>query len=864
MNNRKLRLFVILLFTAALILTAAACNGKEFSIKIDFDQSTSTLKWSSDGAISYDVKIFREDGSLALQLDGITSNDVPLAGWSDGTYFVYIVAHYKKDRTSEAGSYFTIDKKGDVSGGDNNEDNYDPDYEATDDVESLKTAYYHRVSDKSSLSIGLINDSGVKEVEGFDMFHSSMWSYDTEKNVLYITQTYLQVFSAGAILPIKITYNDGEEDIFDLKIVDQLPLEILEAKNGTIEVDLNSAYALNIKISLGYGDKTLEKGGVVSKVCIDNKKLSTSDYTLSFTAATVSLNYSRVISKLSVGRHKLDIYTNSYGRTEAWINVKDDREYPRLVNIDYDSSYPKIYIEWTMTRGGASGYEVSIGEDTYSSKAYPELFDGNRFDATGKIKYGETAEVKAEFDGKLYSTSSSKAKLDVNVDDSTISKYLSYQNSFEFLGKQNNYFITDFDEFYDMIYYSLLFYDALDISSKTDFEKSVTFYPLKSFLSNESNINSCFVQVENRLNEATKTTRKVESLGNGVYRLHLKASSSFIPDSAQNTTSTLENFFQDTHLSATGRGDDYEGFAVNSIQETASVRYSEELYLALERGVRPVPVAGSSADKIYSQAKRVLRKIISDDMSDYQKIHAMYDWIAKYTTYDWDIDSKMSGVKPSDEAYNKFYKFRQFYLEGVFVDGVAVCNGIAKAMSLMCGIEGIDCYKIKGTSRSGAHAWNKIKAGGTWYVCDPTWANRRYTDPRSGAVKEMLTHYTVLMSESTSGNYYGGAHYENFKGEYTDLYAGEDYNVFANTFFKYNGKLYDYVIENEEDLRALIGYGSDKTSKSGQIVSLDVKCDLEELKQMIKLIGEVDGYFLDATDFNARMDGVSTLIMTHK
>ncbi len=53
---------------------------------------------------------------------------------------------------------------------------------------------------------------------------------------------------------------------------------------------------------------------------------------------------------------------------------------------------------------------------------------------------------------------------------------------------------------------------------------------------------------------------------------------------------------------------------------------------------------------------------------------------------------------------------------------------ICQAVSLLCGIEGIPCYKIKGASGKGSelvnpvyaqHAWNKVYIiDGNWYVLD--------------------------------------------------------------------------------------------------------------------------------------------------
>ncbi|MDE7216068.1 MAG: hypothetical protein K2O08_04610, partial [Clostridia bacterium] len=591
------------------------------------------------------------------------------------------------------------------------------------------------------------------------------------------------------------------------------------------------------------------------------KKLSTADYLTDVNKASVSLYYSQVLSKLTEGFHFLEVYT-TYGKSEVWLKIVNGRgNYPYNVKVDYDSAYPDIILTWDIGNVEINDYVVEIGAREYAAKDYPQLFDGNSFNASGKISYGDAITVKAVLNGKQQYGESSKTVFDTDITSRVVKSYLSYDKSFEFLGKLNNYYINDFNEFFDMIYYSLLFYDELESSEKNAYEKVVTFYPNSKGV---PNVDNSFVQVVNRLNEAVKCDRLLEKLDNGACKLHLKVQSSFVPNTVPDVLSppVSENKFQDTHFSAVGRDDGYDNFAINKVGKQASVRLSEELYLAVERGIRPVPVAGSAAFTIYEKAKQVLRDIIDDTMNDYQKVHAMYDWLGKYVAYDWEINNKMSGIKPNDAAYNKFYKYRQFYLEGVFVDRVAVCNGIAKAMSLMCGIEGIACYKIKGSSKGNAHAWNKVRVDGNWYVVDATWANRTYSNDYTQTKKEVLAHHTLFMSELSSGNNSTGSHYESYKGEYSDYYAGEDYNVFANTFFVYNSNIYDYVIESADELRALIDYYKGKC-ETNQFITVDVSCRIDVLLKYLDGI-QISGYRIEASDYNGAMSGVSSVIITKR
>ena len=66
-------------------------------------------------------------------------------------------------------------------------------------------------------------------------------------------------------------------------------------------------------------------------------------------------------------------------------------------------------------------------------------------------------------------------------------------------------------------------------------------------------------------------------------------------------------------------------------------------------------------------------------MTDVEKVAAIYDWIVNEVDYDYAVASLGTGSGTS--GYNAFY------LEGVFDDKRAVCDGKSKAFALLCGME---------------------------------------------------------------------------------------------------------------------------------------------------------------------------------
>ena len=173
----------------------------------------------------------------------------------------------------------------------------------------------------------------------------------------------------------------------------------------------------------------------------------------------------------------------------------------------------------------------------------------------------------------------------------------------------------------------------------------------------------------------------------------------------------------------------FNNFASDKQPIVEYVETSEQLYHAVESGATPLfkNPQTNTAYEIYNQAKQVLREIICDEMTEYEKVLSIFDYICYNTIYDDQIeayndDEDEDGVV--DPGKISFSVYKSFYLEGVFEDGLAVCDGFSKTFSLLCNMEGVDAYRITGYVNGNPkelHAWNKVKVAGNWYVVDITW-----------------------------------------------------------------------------------------------------------------------------------------------
>lgn len=244
-------------------------------------------------------------------------------------------------------------------------------------------------------------------------------------------------------------------------------------------------------------------------------------------------------------------------------------------------------------------------------------------------------------------------------------------------------------------------------------------------------------------------------------------------------------------------------FYIDSVKETMSVSTSNMLYKAVAWGYKPV-FMGSQADnlqQIYDNAKDALSYIVSDEMSEYEKVHAIYDYIIYNVRYDHDCANAEDKYVSGNLSLNEKMKYYGYYLEGIFLDKFykkdmhAVCDGKSKAFVLMCGIEGITAVRISGKASSdgknfGGHAWNKVllDLNGTgdkeWYFVDTTWGDVGDNS------NEFLSHAYFLLSDDEVKN----THVENPGHDYPKAEGKFDY--YAHETYTSSGTEYNYVITN--------------------------------------------------------------------
>lgn len=106
-----------------------------------------------------------------------------------------------------------------------------------------------------------------------------------------------------------------------------------------------------------------------------------------------------------------------------------------------------------------------------------------------------------------------------------------------------------------------------------------------------------------------------------------------------------------------------------------------------------------------SRIERIVYRIKEEtkNMSDYEKIKYVYEWMGENSDY----DRSFTYMAKNQSAYN------------VFINKNAVFAGFAKASQIIFQNIGIESYGVSGNT-TGPHMWNIIKYKGKYYFFDST------------------------------------------------------------------------------------------------------------------------------------------------
>lgn len=169
---------------------------------------------------------------------------------------------------------------------------------------------------------------------------------------------------------------------------------------------------------------------------------------------------------------------------------------------------------------------------------------------------------------------------------------------------------------------------------------------------------------------------------------------------------------------------------------------------------------------------------------------------------------------------------------GALVEGLAVCEGYAKAFQYLCNKLGVECVSINGICEdtsvnfSGNHIWNCVKLDGEWYHVDVTWNDYDVDDRIS---EEVVRHsYLNLTAEEILKNHAINPYY--YSEEAKD--DGRSYNSYIPycDAVKYNYFNYYYPtlesVNKDDDVKKRLAKAASK-HKDSFIINVADRLDFD-------------------------------------
>lgn len=502
----------------------------------------------------------------------------------------------------------------------------------------------------------------------------------------------------------------------------------------------------------------------------------------------------------SVGKHEITAKVNGIQASGENFVTVTGAVTPTGLTVDFDTFYPNTRVYWS--EGGENeNFELEVTAlDSGEKKSYDltgneKIFTQTELDLT---KYGYSLRVRSKGDGEARTESLFTSPVKINKLSADAVTYLSKT------WHGGNYYISSDDEFYAIYDYFMLYR-----TQPTLRETSATYTVYMGYTS--AYTPSRLSQIAFNRASYTGSYDISASVKNNVCTLEFTFYTVSAPSTAhkvsQSTTRALNGV--DPHVSATGRASDHV-FPLDQSEKSAAVTTTDQLYRAAELGY--APQTSGKAATYYAYAKKLLNTILDDGMTDLDKVHAIYDWIMWRVLYDDSasyIDEVADAVKCS-----------AFYIEGVLTDTdyLAVCDGMSKTFSLLCNMEGIHAMRVTGEAYSGGnyggHAWNKVKIGDEWFVCDCTWGDVRVS------VNYKENRFTSVV---TSKSYESASHmyFMLTDGEIADTHVEDADTDYPST----TPMPYDWYAESAQsslapDLKGLVHEGTDLRTYAASLAVL--------------------------------------------
>lgn len=249
--------------------------------------------------------------------------------------------------------------------------------------------------------------------------------------------------------------------------------------------------------------------------------------------------------------------------------------------------------------------------------------------------------------------------------------------------------------------------------------------------------------------------------------------------------------------------------------------YEEKLYLEYEldkETTRKQQLA------ILKEANNILSQIIKEDMTEEEKVLAIWKYLEANTEYD---DAALKAAKRSQFNPNALNKYaNSFNAYGIMCDKVGVCQSYAYVFKLLCDMSGVNAKVATGDlSPDLPHAWNFVQINGIWTQIDTT------NNINTSGVPFLL--YLADIDTSINRGFYLDDYYEidtkleKYKGTDNSLeYYEANHLIVKNKDDIYNTVKSKINILEENELLPLIWNGEELSSGDISSITRNALTDL--------------------------------------
>ncbi len=172
----------------------------------------------------------------------------------------------------------------------------------------------------------------------------------------------------------------------------------------------------------------------------------------------------------------------------------------------------------------------------------------------------------------------------------------------------------------------------------------------------------------------------------------------------------------------------------------------------------------------------IIEEYLSDTNDELTLEYIINDYLLDTTTYDYDDYLNDTIPEISHTAY------------GALINGVAVCDGYAKAVKVLANILGIESGIV--TSSEMNHAWNYININGKYYNLDVT-----FNDPVPESNRRRYTYFNKSNDEMSTSHTWNKTQYPDCSDESFKFLR----NISTNDISRVNDRIY-YVSSNRNDI----------------------------------------------------------------